>query len=287
VSAAREPNETPPTSSDLEELTRALWASPVGADTFVADGPDWWAGDRVFGGMVVAQALSAAIQTVDPSMAVHSLHGYFLRPTPSGLAVSLSVSRVRDGHSFALREVVSRVGEKQTFVLHSSFHLPEGGDEYQLPMPDGVGDPELLVPAETPIPFFVRELGPTPPRPDGSYEATRRVWLRTRTDLPDAPGLHACVIAYLSDMTGAAFRPHSLGTWGTHTDASLDHSVWFHRPVRSDEWLLYDLQAVVNSGGRAMVRGAMFRRDGTLVVSMAQELLIRPLEDPRPENLPS
>jgi acyl-CoA thioesterase-2 len=98
--------------------------------------------------------------------------------------------------------------------------------------------------------------------------------------MPDDPALHACVLAYLSDMTGAAFRPHSLGTWGTHTDASLDHALWFHRPARADEWNLFDFQALVNAGGRATIRSTMHDQAGTLHLSMAQELLIRRLEVP-------
>jgi acyl-CoA thioesterase-2 len=271
----------------VADLTGALSAERTGEDTFGADSPDWWGGDRVFGGMVVAQALSAALQTVDPAMPVHSLHGYFLRPARPGRPVHLNVGHVRDGRSFALRDVTSTVEGKETFKMMCSFHLEEDGEQYQLPMPEGVGDPDALEPSETPIPFHVRELGPTQQRPDGSYQSTRRVWLRTKVDLPDDPAVHACVVAYLSDMTGAAFRPLSLGTWGTHTDASLDHAVWFHRPVRADEWLLYDLCAVVNAGGRATVRGSMYTQDGLLRVSMAQELLIRLLDDPSPEIWPA
>jgi acyl-CoA thioesterase II len=284
------PIDTPPDDRPaplgIDELTQALWVHPDGPQRFVVEGLDWWDGDRVFGGMVVAQAVSAAVQTVDPAMPIHSLHGYFLRPTPAGRPVILTVRTVRQGRSFAVREVLSQVDGKETFTMQCSFHRPEEGDEYQLPMPKGMGDPDQLQRTEVPIPFRVCELGPTPRRPDGSFESTRRVWLRTEADLPDDPLLHACVVAYLSDMTGAAFRPMSLGTWGTHTDASLDHAVWFHRPVRADQWLLYDPQAVVNVAGRATVRGAMFDAEGALVVSMVQELLIRPLEHPNPEPAP-
>jgi acyl-CoA thioesterase-2 len=130
------------------------------------------------------------------------------------------------------------------------------------------------------FPFDMEELGATERRSDGTYASTRRVWFRTSEPLPDDASMHACILAYLSDMTGAAFRPRSLGTWGTHTDASLDHALWFHRPGRADTWSLFDLQALVNAGGRATIRATIHGADGTLHMSMAQELLIRELETP-------
>lgn len=254
---------------------------------FSAEAPDWWGGTRVFGGLLVAQGLSAAHQTVPEGMAVHSLHGYFLRATRPGSRVELAVHPLRDGRSFATRGVETVVDGRRVFTMTSSFHVPEPGDEYQLAMPDDVPDPDDVQRAPIPIPFDVRELGPTPRRPDGTYRSTRRVWVRALWPLPDDPMVHAVVLAYLSDMTGAAFRPHSLGTWGTHTDASLDHAVWFHRPARADEWVLFDLHALVNATGRSTVRGEMYSRDGALCVSMAQEILIRPLEHPLPERVPA
>ena len=133
---------------------------------------------------------------------------------------------------------------------------------------------------EAPFPFDIRELGATERREDGTYLSTRRCWFRTREPLPDDPAVHACLLAYFSDMTGAAFRPLSLGTWGTHTDASLDHAVWFHRPWRADAWSIFDLQTLVNAGGRATIRATMHGEDGSLHLSMAQELLIRELDEP-------
>jgi acyl-CoA thioesterase-2 len=140
---------------------------------------------------------------------------------------------------------------------------------------------------EAPFPFDVRELGTTTRRADGTYQSTRRCWFRVREALPDDPAVHACVLAYFSDMTGASFRPHSLGVWGTHTDASLDHALWFHRPWRADVWSLFDIHALVNAGGRATVRATMHGEDGTLHLSMAQELLIRELDEPLQITTPS
>jgi acyl-CoA thioesterase-2 len=190
------------------------------------------------------------------------------------------VDPVRDGRSFSARSVVSAVEGKETFRMTCSFHAPEEGDEYQLAAGPGIPRPMDIEGFEAPFPFDIRELGHTEQRSDGTYLSTRRCWFRTREPLPDDPALHACVLAYFSDMTGAAFRPLSLGVWGTHTDASLDHALWFHRPWRADTWSLFDIHALVNAGGRSTLRATMHGEDGTLHLSMAQELLIRELDEP-------
>jgi acyl-CoA thioesterase-2 len=164
--------------------------------------------------------------------------------------------------------------------MNCSFHAPEPGDEYQLAAVPGVPRPVDIEGFEAPFPFDIREVGHTEQRSDGTYLSTRRCWFRTREPLPDDPAVHACVLAYFSDMTGAAFRPLSLGIWGTHTDTSLDHALWFHRPWRADAWSLFDLHALVNAGGRSTIRATMHGEDGTLHLSMAQELLIRELDEP-------
>jgi acyl-CoA thioesterase-2 len=270
------------TGGTLAELIGAIVARRVpspahGTDTFVTTCPDWWGGGRTFGGMVVAQALHAATQTVPTGLEVHSLHGYFLRPAYAQFPSTHTVTRVRDGRSFTLREVTTEVEGRTSFRMTCSFHRPERGDEYQLPMAGGIPPPGDLEGSEAPFPFDVRNLGATPRRQDGTYLSTRRCWFRTRERLADDPALHACLLAYFSDMTGAAFRPLSLDTWGAHADASLDHAVWFHRPRRADEWNLFDFQALLNSGGRGTVRATMYGEDGLLYLSMAQELLIREL----------
>jgi len=272
-------------SATVDDLVEAVSARASGVDgegrpTFTTTSPNWWMGDRTFGGMVVAQALSAAMQTVSAGVELHSLHGYFLRPTAPGAQTTHVVDRVRDGRSFSLRDVRSLVDGKETFRLACSFHTPEEGDEYQLPMAPGVPKAQEIEGFEAPFPFDIREIGATEKRGDGTYESTRRCWFRTREPLPDDPAVHACVLTYFSDMTGASFRPLSLGSWGTHTDASLDHAVWFHRPWRADAWSYFNIQALVNAGGRATIRATMHGEDGTLHLSMAQELLIRRLETP-------
>lgn len=272
-------------SASVADLVDAITARPSEPDddgkaAFTTTSPNWWVGGRTFGGMVVAQALSAALQTIPADLRVHSLHGYFLRPTRPGSQALHSVGHVRDGRSFSTREVVSTVEGKETFRMTCSFHAPEEGDDYQLPVGPDIPPPRDVEGFEAPFPFDIRELGPTERRDDGTYLSTRRCWFRTREALPDDPGVHACVLAYFSDMTGAAFRPLSLGSWGTHTDASLDHAVWFHRQWRADTWSIFDLQTLVNAGGRSTIRATMHGEDGSLHLSMAQELLIRELDEP-------
>jgi acyl-CoA thioesterase-2 len=276
----------------VAELVDAITAREAGRDvagrpTFTTTSPEWWVHGRVFGGMVVAQALNAAMHTVPPGLEVHSLHGYFLRPTSPGSRTTHVVESMRDGRSFSTRQVTSEVEGRETFRMTCSFHVPEDGDSYQLPMAPEIPPPGDVNGFEAPFSFDVRELGTTERREDGTYNSTRRCWFRTREQLPDDPAVHAGVLAYFSDMTGASFRPHSLGVWGTHTDASLDHALWFHRPWRADVWSLFDIHALVNAGGRATVRATMHGEDGTLHLSMAQELLIRELDEPLHITTPS
>jgi acyl-CoA thioesterase-2 len=268
--------------ADLLEAVTAEEGPPLadGRRTFSTTSPDWWVGDRTFGGMVVAQALSAAMQTAPSGFDIHSLHGYFLRPTAAGARTTHVVESVRDGRSFGARQVTSMVDDKDTFRMACSFHAPEDGAEYQLAPARDVPRPDEVEGFEAPFPFDIREMGATERRADGTFQSTRRCWVRTREPLPDDPAAHACALAYISDMTGASFRPLSLGTWGTHTDASLDHALWFHRPWRADVWSLFDIHSLVNAGGRGTIRATMHGEDGTLHLSMAQELLIRKLEVP-------
>jgi acyl-CoA thioesterase II len=266
----------------VAELVEAIVARPSapgpdGLETFVTTGPDWWGDERTFGGMVVAQALHAATQTVPAGLTIHSLHGYFLRPGQARVPSVHRVARLRDGRSFSVREVTTEVDGRTSFRMTCSFHRAEAGDEYQLPMAADIPPPDDAPRDEAPYPFDVRNLGATPRRDDGTYLSTRRCWFRTRERLADDPALHACVLAYFSDMTGAAFRPHSLDAWGGYTDASLDHALWFHRPRRADVWNIFDFQALLNAGGRSTIRATMYGDDGQLYLSMAQELLIREL----------
>lgn len=226
--------------------------------------------------MVVAQAMAAVLPTVAEDYRPHSLHGYFLRPVIPGPSVELSVERLRDGRAFALRQVTLIQQGNVAARMSSSFHVDEEGEEYQPPMPTDVPVPEELAVGNPPGPFDSADAGPVSAE-DGTYRSSGRYWNRTCGPLPDDPRLHVCVLALMSDMTRTSFRPMSLHLWGSHTDASIDHAVWFHSPARADDWLLYDLHAPVNRGNRAFVRGSMYTRYGRLVLSMSQELLVRPI----------
>lgn len=263
------------TESAVDELLGALRAAPAGDDRFTAAAPDWF-GDRVFGGVVLAQGLHAACQTIDPGRAAHSMHAYFLnalRPGP----VELSVERIRDGRTFSSRHVVSEQNGRTALWATVSFHGEEAGEDYQRTVPDPPLPASLPVSEDGPPPIELRWIGPTAPRPDGSYESTRRCWMRTREPLSDDSLDHLAVAAFLSDLTGTSFRPLNLGEWGTHTDASIDHAVWFHRRFRPDGWLYADFHALINAGARSTVRGDFHDAAGRLCMSMAQELLVRPL----------
>jgi acyl-CoA thioesterase II len=257
---------------DLETIDRNLYR---GANPAMGNG-----GGRVFGGQVASQALMAASNTVDVEHRVNSLHAYFLRPGRPGMPIIYSIDRIRDGKSFTTRRVVALQDGEAIFNLDASFHKEEPGGEFELPAPlDGVPPPESLPLHEHGFggmhrrPIETREL-PSGPRPT----STRAMWVRADGKLPDDFALHACVLTYLSDSgpVGAARRP-LLGQFDHWMSASLDHTMWFHRPVRADEWLLYDLEAVACSNARGLARGTLYTQDGHLGVSITQEALIRPV----------
>ena len=258
-------------------------------DVFRGRNPADWPGGRVFGGLVAAQALWAAASTVRSDHLPHSLHAYFMRPGRPGVPIDHAVERSRDGRSFTTRHVRSYQNGEAIFSLSASVHRAEPGPEYQLPMAVDVAAPEDLDPPQWPFTggavshLEMREVGPTAPEPDGTYRSTRRVWLRA-SPLRDDPVLHACALTFMSDLgvVMAARPPRPRAAWEAMMPASLDHAVWFHRPVRADEWFLYDLHALANHGARGMVRGVIHERSGTLVASVAQEVLIRPLAEGPP-----
>lgn len=250
---------------------------------------------RVFGGQVAGQALVAAGRTVEQGQ-VHSLHCYFLRPGDPQIPILYEVDRIRDGRSFTTRRVVAIQHGRAIFNLDASFHKEEPGLSYHAPMPE-VPPPEGLPTFRERVKAFLSELGPWAERerpidiricdplerpPTQWREPTAYAWLRAAGRLPDDPMLHACVLAYASDMTllDTTVRPHGL-VWTPERKlmmASLDHAMWFHRPFRADEWLLYAQTTPASAGGRGFATGSIYTRDGTLVVSVAQEGLIRPLE---------
>jgi acyl-CoA thioesterase II len=249
---------------------------------------------RVFGGQVAGQALVAAARTVElDDGAVHSLHAYFLRPGDPSVPILYQVDRIRDGRSFTTRRVVAIQHGEAIFNLQASFHANEPGMEHQAPIPADVVPPEELptfkerwAPHATelgawyerprPIDWRTADWGPGDRRKP--LPLRQRVWLRAAGKLPDDPILHTCVLTYASDMTllDTTILPHGGEYDEAHLMmASLDHAMWFHRPFRADEWLLYDQDTPSASGGRGLARGLVFTADGTLVASVVQEGLIR------------
>jgi acyl-CoA thioesterase-2 len=264
---------------DLERLDR---------DLFRARNAEDMRGGRVFGGQVAAQALRAATLTVEVDHAPHSLHGYFLRPGDPGIPTVLSVDRIRDGRSFTTRRVVAIQNGEAIFSLSSSFHKAEDGGEYQLPIAEDVRDPDDDSGPPSPFgrfgamsPLDIRELGPTPPDDRGIYASTRRVWVRTSGAVPDDAALRACIVTYISDMgVVMAARVPVTGQYGfpgagMGMAASLDHSVWFHRDIHPDDWMLMDLRSISNAGARGLVQGTIHARTGALGAAIAQEGLVR------------
>jgi acyl-CoA thioesterase-2 len=250
---------------------------------------------RVFGGQVAGQALVAAGRTVEDAV-VHSLHAYFLRPGDPSIPILYEVDRIRDGRSFATRRVVAIQHGNAIFNLSASFQRPETGLEHQIPMPPAP-DPEslptfkermepLLAKAPPDVkkwlardrPIDIRHAEPMDYLEPRQRPPAQLVWIRADGRLPDSLLLHQCVVAYASDMTliDTATLPHAISAFDPRYQmASLDHAMWFHRPLRADEWLLYVQESPVASGGRGFTTGRLYTRDGTLVVSVAQEGLIR------------
>jgi len=274
----------------VDALLDLLRLERLDLDLFRGSNPDTWPGGRVFGGLVAAQSLRAAIDTVDADHSVHSFHSYFVRAGRTGSPIIYSVERIRDGRSFTTRRVTAIQSGEAIFAMDASFHRHEDdGADYHLPLAPGTPGPEddsALVPGpfggmtDRPslfLPFEMRELGPTDPEPDGSYRSTRRVWVRATAPLPEDPTVHACVLTFASDMAVvlAARPPVPSPSWEGFMGASLDHAVWFHRPVRMDDWVLYDLHAVSYGNARGLARGTFHDRTGRLVASMSQEALIR------------
>lgn len=266
-------------------LVETLELEPIGGDRFRVPNPDRGYGDRVYGGQVAAQALRAAQHTVPPERRVHSLHGYFLLGGRPGRPIEYVVDRWRDGRSFTTRGVVARQGDEVIFTMSASFHVDEPGVVYALPPAEGVPGPAgaptemLFIPEEERprLPFELRELGAGEPDEHGVVRSTRRAWMRVKAGVPDDPALHACLLTYLSDLGAVYMARAPLPELPLERlmGASLDHAMWFHRPIRADEWFLYDGHAVANGGARGLMRATMHALDGTLGVSVAQEALLR------------
>ena len=289
-------------SNELTSLVDLLDLERVEQDIYRGDSREAVV-PRVFGGQVAAQALVAACRTVPEGRLPHSLHSYFLRPGDPGAPIVYTVDRIRDGRSFTTRRVVAVQHGQPIFHLSSSFQTYEEGLEHQVPMPEAP-DPETLPTAEDMLPRYaelfrgsdvpqrlmkaraavdlryVRE----PPFASAGQprEPRSQVWFRTNGKLDgtlDDPTLHICLATYVSDMTllDSVLLAHGRGGWavGDVVGASLDHAMWFHRPFRADEWLLYDQVSPTAQGGRGLGSGRIFTRDGRLAVSVIQEGVVR------------
>ncbi len=279
----------------LNELVELLALERLEENLFRGQSQDLGWG-RVFGGQVLGQALSAAAQTVPEGRFAHSLHSYFLRPGAANKPIVYDVDRIRDGGSFATRRVVAIQNGKAIFNMSASFQVLEDGFDHQAAMPEVAGpeglpsEQELAIRIKDVIPESMREravadrpielrtVEPYNPLRPKARGPKRQVWSRASGALPDDPALHQYLLAYASDFqfVGTSMQPHGV-SWLTPgmQVASLDHSMWFHRPFRMDEWLLHDIESPSASGSRGLVRGAYYTADGVLVASTAQEGLIR------------
>jgi acyl-CoA thioesterase-2 len=278
-------------SESLDFLVRLLDLEPIEVNIFRGVQPDEER-QRVFGGQVASQALMAAGRTVDNGR-VHSLHSYFLRPGDPTVPILYEVDRIRDGKSFTTRRVVAIQHGEAIFNLATSFHVDEVGLEHQFPMPEVPPPeelptlPERLAPwreelaewFDRPHPIDQRHIGELAWRHGTTtQEPYQRLWIRADGELPDDPLLHACVATYASDMSlfDTILQPHPV-RWDdpNFMGASLDHCMWFHRPFRADEWMLYDTDSPVATAARGLARGFLFDREGRLAVSIVQEGLAR------------
>jgi acyl-CoA thioesterase-2 len=255
---------------------------------------------RVFGGQVAAQALVAAGRTVPQDRVAHSLHAYFLRAGDPGAPIVYTVDRIRDGRSFTTRRVVAVQHGHPIFHLSASFQTYEEGLEHQADMPPAPA-PETLPTAAEMLPRYadrfvhpdtverflearaavdLRYVEEPPYGTAGTPREPRsQVWFRTNGKLADDPLLHVCLATYVSDMTllDSVLLAHGRGGWavGDVVGASLDHAMWFHRPFRADEWLLYDQESPSSSGGRGLGQARIYTQDGRLAISVIQEGVVR------------
>jgi acyl-CoA thioesterase II len=281
-------------SDSLDRLLDLLDLEQIDVNIFRGRSPDETV-QRVFGGQVAGQALVAAGRTVPADRPVHSLHAYFIRPGDPAVPLVYTVDRVRDGRSFTTRRVAAIQHGRPIFTLSASFHQAEQGLVHAIPMPH-VPPPEDLRRNSERLeealgeklpghfrdgPIDLRSVGPLSieAERDPSLRTTDNfVWLRVDGDLPDDPLLHVCLMTYASDLTllDTVLLAHGVSWQDGHTTgASLDHAMWFHRPFRADQWLLYAQDSPIAYGARGLARGEVFTAGGDLVVSVVQEGLVR------------
>ena len=283
--------------SDLDKLLANLQVEQLDKYIFIGRSPR--IPRRVFGGQVLAQALNAAIRTVDETdRSAHSMHAYFLRPGDPTRQIIYEVDPIRDGRGFTTRRVVAKQNGRAIFNTSISFHLQEEGPAHQFEAPQAP-DPETLesdldywtrLAEEYPNRFEKPKLWPIDRRPlkrrdylnpeQDLRQPFNGVWMKALGELADDPLQHQTLLAYMSDMTllGVALHPHPISTRSEGLMfASLDHALWFHQPFKANDWLLYDQDSPVALSARGFTRGCFYSHDGKLVASVAQEALIRPL----------
>lgn len=296
VDRAGDPGTQEQSTLVLDELLALLELEALEVNLFRGLSPDEDR-QRVFGGQVAAQALVAAGRTVDDDRPVNSLHAYFLRPGDPNVPIIYEVDRIRDGRSFTTRRVVAIQHGRAIFNLAASFQIVEVGPDHAMAMPDVPG-PESLPTYRERLEPYLPSLGaemvewlarerPIDSRPvedphwlqPGPRHPEQDMWIRTNGALPDDPLLHACVVAYASDLSllDTATLPHAIGYDGHYQMASLDHAMWFHRQFRADEWLLYHQTSPSAHGARGLALGHVFTRAGTLAITVIQEGLLRPV----------
>jgi acyl-CoA thioesterase-2 len=279
----------------LTELIDLLQLERIEENLFRGPSQDLGWG-RVFGGQVVGQALSAAHQTVPEDRQVHSVHAYFLRPGDAQLPIVYQVDPIRNGRSFTTRRVVAIQNGRAILNLAASFQIDEPGLEHQDEAPEVRSPDDLLSERDLALrvidrippplramatavrPIEIRPVRPFDPLKPKPRAPRRQVWFRTCGPLPDDPALHRYLLTYASDFhfLATSMQPHGV-SWLTpgFQVASIDHAMWFHRPFRMDDWLLYDIDSPSASGARGLVRGRFFDRAGQLVATTVQEGLIR------------
>ena len=255
--------------------------------------------EHVFGGQVLAQAIAAAYRTIGDSRQLHSIHAYFLRPGDWNAPILYEVDRIRDGKSFTTRRIAAIQHGRAIFSMSSSWQKHEVGLEHSVPMPD-VPSPESLR-SDKEAYAEIAKIRPEVKRFAYRFDAIdsrqvenilmmapsnvarppqKHTWLKTRDPLPDDPEVHLCMLAYMSDLDfmSTSLLPHGRSPGGDRDNfqgASLDHALWFHRPFRADEWLLFAKSSPSASGARGFVRGQFFNERGELIATAAQECLIR------------
>jgi acyl-CoA thioesterase II len=289
------PGAQAPLDPRLSDLLKLLELEPLEVNLFRGESRDIGS-PQVFGGQVLGQALSAAYATVE-QREVHSLHAYFLRRGDFNAPIVYQVDRSLDGHSFANRRVVAIQHGAPIFNMAASFQIAETGFDHQIDMPD-VPPPESLTDSsrpppellarlnermrrfvEQPRPFEFRSVQPLDFVSPRRARPARQVWFRAVGHVPGAEKLHRCLLAYVSDyfLLDTATLPHGASPFNASlVMASIDHAMWFHRPLRVDEWLLYAVESPSASGARGFARASVFSREGRLVASTAQEGLVRP-----------